>query len=78
MYRLFSGAQKKAIIDKLKFHDRKHTFLRHAMYERCILDGSSGFAGHKTMNMTMRYAHISKDHKKKAINLLHGLTGRKD
>ena len=30
--------------------------------------------GHKTMNMTMRYAHLSQEHKKKAVNLLNGLT----
>ena len=30
--------------------------------------------GHKTMTMTMRYAHLSQEHKKKAVNLLNGLT----
>ena len=30
--------------------------------------------GHKTMTMTLRYAHLSQEHKKKAINLLNGLT----
>jgi len=26
------------------------------------------------MTMTLRYAHLSQDHKKKAVNLLNGLT----
>ena len=30
--------------------------------------------GHKTMTMTLRYAHFSQEHKKKAVNLLNGLT----
>ena len=30
--------------------------------------------GHKTISMTMRYAHLSQEHKKKAVNLLSGLT----
>jgi site-specific recombinase XerD len=30
--------------------------------------------GHKTMTMTLRYAHLSQEHKKKAVNLLNGLT----
>jgi integrase len=30
--------------------------------------------GHKTMTMTLRYAHLSQEHKKKAVNLLKGLT----
>jgi hypothetical protein len=28
----------------------------------------------KTRTMTMRYAHLSHEHKKKAVNLLNGLT----
>jgi hypothetical protein len=30
--------------------------------------------GHKSMAMTLRYAHLSQEHKKKAVNLLNGLT----
>ena len=30
--------------------------------------------GHKDIKMTMRYAHLSQEHKKKAVNLLNGLT----
>jgi hypothetical protein len=29
---------------------------------------------HKTMNMTMRYAHLSHEHKKKAVSFPNGLT----
>ncbi len=29
---------------------------------------------HKSIAMTMRYAHLSQAHKKKAVNLLNGLT----
>ena len=32
--------------------------------------------GHKTM--TMRYAHLSQERKKRAVNLLNGLTAPKD
>jgi integrase len=31
--------------------------------------------GHKTITMTMRYAHLSQEKKKQAVNLLSGLTG---
>jgi len=31
--------------------------------------------GHKTMTMTLRYAHLTQEHKRKAVNLLNGLTG---
>jgi hypothetical protein len=30
--------------------------------------------GHKTMTMTLRYAHLSQEGKRKAVNLLNGLT----
>jgi len=30
--------------------------------------------GHRDMKMTNRYAHLSPEHKKKAVNLLNGLT----
>jgi hypothetical protein len=30
--------------------------------------------GHKTMTMRLRYAHLSQEHKKIAVNLLNGLT----
>ena len=30
--------------------------------------------GHRSMVMTLRYAHLSQEHKKRAINLMHGLT----
>jgi hypothetical protein len=30
--------------------------------------------GHKSMSMTLRYSHLSQEHKKKAVNLLNGLT----
>jgi integrase len=34
--------------------------------------------GHKTMAMTLRYAHLSQEHKKKAVSLLNGLTATTD
>jgi len=32
--------------------------------------------GHKTMTMTLRHTNLSKHHKKKAVNLLNGLTAK--
>jgi site-specific recombinase XerC len=34
--------------------------------------------GHKTMTMTMRYAHLSQEHKRKAVNLINDLTAPHD
>jgi len=30
--------------------------------------------GHKSMSMTLRYSHLSQEHKKRAVNLLNRLT----
>ncbi len=30
--------------------------------------------GHKSMSMTLRYSHLSQEHKKRAVDLLNGLT----
>jgi hypothetical protein len=30
--------------------------------------------GHKTMTMTLRYAHLTQERKRNAVNLLNGLT----
>jgi hypothetical protein len=30
--------------------------------------------GHKSMSMTLRCSHLSQEHKKRAVNLLNGLT----
>ncbi|MBC8394449.1 MAG: hypothetical protein H8E17_18015 [Deltaproteobacteria bacterium] len=34
--------------------------------------------GHKTMTMTLRYAHLTQEHKRNAVNLLNGLTAIKE
>jgi hypothetical protein len=34
--------------------------------------------GHKDISMTMRYAHLAENVKKEAINLLNGLTNKKN
>jgi len=46
-----------------------------------ILNGGSlkhvqELLGHKSMTMTLRYSHLSQDDKRKAVNLLNGLTGQ--
>jgi site-specific recombinase XerD len=33
--------------------------------------------GHKTLNMTMRYAHLAPSHKVRAVNILDGENGVK-
>jgi len=56
------------------------TTLRHTFASQVLLNGGSikdvqELLGHKSMTMTLRYAHLTQESKRKAVNLLNGLTG---
>ena len=70
----FSAALKRAGIEDFRFHDLRHTFASHMIMKGGSLKEVQEILGHKTMTMTLRYAHLSQEHKKKAVNLLNGLT----
>lgn len=72
--RAFKGALRRARIENFKFHDLRHTFASHLIMRGASLKEVQELLGHKTMTMTLRYAHLSQEHKKKAVNLLNGLT----
>ncbi|MBW2065002.1 MAG: site-specific integrase [Deltaproteobacteria bacterium] len=72
--RAFKGALRRAGIEDFKFHDLRHTFASHVLMRGGTLKDVQELLGHKTMTMTLRYAHLSQEHKKKAVNLLNGLT----
>ncbi len=71
----FKAALKRAGIEDFRFHDLRHTFASQLIMRGGGLKDVQELLGHKTMTMTMRYAHLSQEHKKKAVNLLNGLTG---
>ena len=70
----FTTALKRAKIEDFRFHDLRHTFASHMIMRGASLKELQEILGHKTMSMTLRYAHLSAEHKKKAVNLLNGLT----
>lgn len=71
----FETAVKKAGIDHCRFHDLRHTFASHLLMNGASLKDVQELLGHKTIEMTLRYGHLSQPHKMKAVNLLNGLTG---
>jgi len=73
----FNAAVKRAGIVDFRFHDLRHTFASQLLMKGGSLKDVQELLGHKTMTMTLRYAHLSQDHKRKAVNLLNGLTARK-
>ena len=71
---VFNAATKRAGIMDFKFHDLRHTCASHMAMKGASMKEIQEILGHKTMTMTLRYAHLSQDHKKKAVNRLNGLT----
>jgi len=72
----FNSALKRADINDFRFHDLRHTFASQVIMKGGSLKDVQELLGHKTMAMTLRYAHLSQEHKKKAVNRLNGLTAQ--
>jgi integrase len=68
--RSFHSALKKARIKDFHFHDQRHTFASHLVMAGVDLTTIKELLGHKTLTMTLRYAHLAPSHKVKAVDLL--------
>ena len=74
----FKTALRDAEIQDFRFHDLRHTFASQVIMRGGTLKDVQELLGHKTMTMTLRYAHLTQEHKRKAVNLLNGLTAPKN
>ena len=74
----FVQALKTANIEDFRFHDLRHTFASHLVMNGATIKDVQELLGHKDLKMTMRYSHLSQEHKAKAVNLLNGLTRNKN
>jgi integrase len=72
--RSFRASLKRAGIQDFRFHDLRHTFASLVLMRGGSLKDVQELLGHKDMTMTLRYAHLTQEHKRKAVNLLNGLT----
>lgn len=68
--RSFELALERAEIDDFRFHDLRHTFASHLVMGGVDLKTVQELLGHKTIQMTLRYSHLSHDHKRAAVNVL--------
>ncbi len=68
--RSFHTALRKSKIQDFHFHDLRHTFASHLVMAGVDLTTIKELLGHKTLTMTLRYAHLAPTHKVKAVNIL--------
>jgi len=68
--RSFNTACRRAKIKDFRFHDLRHTFASHLVMAGVDIMTVKDLLGHKSLNMTLRYAHLAPAHKVKALEML--------
>ena len=64
----FENAKKLAGLDKnIVFHSLRHTYISRLVMAGVDIRTVQELAGHRTIIMTMRYAHLGPEHKKRAV-----------
>ncbi len=72
--RSFQTACRRAGIADFHFHDLRHTFASHLVMAGVDITTVSKLLGHKSLTMTLRYAHLAPNHLQNAVNMLN-ITG---
>jgi integrase len=64
------SACRKAGLQRIGWHALRHTFASHLVMRRAPLKAGQELLGRSTIEMTMRYSHLSPDVRKDAVRLL--------
>jgi integrase len=73
----FNNALKEAGIKDCRFHDLRHTFASHLAMKGVKIRTLQELGRWKTISMVMRYAHLSPEHQKEAVDTLGDLFNNK-
>ena len=66
----FQSALKRAGIEDFRFHDLRHTFASYLVMSGVYIRTVQQYLGHKKIEMTMRYSHLSPSHLEQGVNRL--------
>jgi integrase len=66
----FENAVRRAEIPDFTFHDLRHTFASRLVMGGIDFPTVKELMGHKDITMTLRYSHLSDDHKQRAVAIL--------
>ena len=69
----FDKLLKACKIEEFRFHDLRHTYASQLAMSGVDLNTIRELLGHKSEKMTLRYAHLSPDHKRRAVDSLNRL-----
>jgi integrase len=73
----YTSALKRANVHGATFHTLRHTFASHFLMRGGHLKTLQKILGHKSIEQTMRYSHLSQEFAREEIQLMCGITGRK-
>ena len=65
-------ASKRADLRRVGWHVLRHTFASHLVMRGVALKAVQELLGHASIEMTMRYAHLSPDVRRDAVQVLDG------
>ena len=71
--RAFSSSCKRSKIHDCTFHTLRHTFASHLVMAGVDLTTVKELMGHKSLSMTLRYAHLAPKHKADSVSKLNGI-----